>query len=97
MRMYNPPHPGEILRELWLEPMNISVTKMASHLHVSRKALSELVNARTSLSAEMAMRLELALGKSADSWLAHQADFDLWHLQSRSQSLGVKAIAMPSA
>lgn len=90
MRMHNPPHPGEILHDLWLEPMQLSITTAAQVLKVSRKTLSEIVNGRASISAEMALRLQLAFGKSAQSWLAHQAAYDLWQLKDRAKSLGVE-------
>ena len=90
MRMHNPPHPGEILNDLWLEPMGLSITAAAEVLKVSRKTLSEIVNGRASISPEMAMRLQLAFGKSAQSWLGHQAAYDLWQLKDRAKSLGVQ-------
>jgi len=93
MRMHNPPHPGEILRELWLKPLTLSITETARRLGVSRKTLSEIVNGRAAISAEMALRLELAFGKSAQSWLGHQAAWDLWQVQARAKSLGVERIA----
>ncbi len=93
MRMHNPPHPGEILLELWIRPLGLSITAAAAELKVSRKTLSEIVNGRASISAEMALRLELAFGKSAESWLAHQAAYDLWHLKPRAARLGVRRFA----
>jgi antitoxin HigA-1 len=90
MRMHNPPHPGEILLELWLKPLGLSITGAAAMLKVSRKTLSEIANGRASVSPEMALRLELAFGKSAESWLAHQAAYDLWQLQARAAKLGVR-------
>ena len=93
MRMHNPPHPGEILRELWLVPLELSITSAAEKLKVSRKTLSEIVNGRAAVSPEMALRLELAFGKSAQSWLAHQSAFDLWQLQDKRESLGVELVA----
>jgi addiction module HigA family antidote len=92
MNMFNPPHPGELLKELWLEPLNLSITAVAERLHVSRKTLSEIVNGRASVSSEMALRLELAFGKSAESWLGHQAEYDLWQLKQRHEDLGVERI-----
>lgn len=92
MRMHNPPHPGEILRTLWLEPLGLTISGAAAELKVSRKTLSEIVNARSSVSAEMALRLELAFGKSAESWLAHQAAWDLWRLKGRAHRLGVRRL-----
>jgi len=79
MRMFNPPHPGEILAELWLEPLKLTITQAAKNLNVTRKTVSALVNGKTAISPEMALRLELVFGKSAESWLAAQAAYDLWH------------------
>lgn len=93
MRMFNPPHPGEILADLWLEPLNLSITKTAALLNVSRKTVSEIVNGKTGISPEMALRLEIAFDKSAASWLAHQAAFDLWRLESKRADLGVHRAA----
>ena len=93
MHMHHPPHPGELLKWLWLKPMGMTIKDAASALNVSRKALSELVNAKTGLSPEMAVRLELAFGKSAESWLAHQAAYDLWQLEDQKAALGVQRLA----
>ena len=93
MTQFNPPHPGELLSELWLQPLNLSVTAAAAQLKVSRKTLSEIVNARAAISAEMALRLEMAFGKSAESWLGHQAAYDLWQLQDQRARLGVERLA----
>jgi addiction module HigA family antidote len=94
--MYNPPHPGEILAEMWLEPLGMSITEAAVKLNVSRKTLSEIVNGRAGISPEMALRLELAFGKSAESWLAHQDAYDLWQARQRGDSLGVTPVPIPN-
>lgn len=94
MKMHNPPHPGTILREMWLKPLDLSVTQAAAQLKVSRKTLSEIVNARAAVTPEMAMRLELAFGKSAQSWLGHQAAFDLWEMEPRRAAFDVARMAM---
>ena len=73
MLMHNPPHPGEILRTLCLEPLGLSVTDAAKALGVSRKTLSSLLNGRTGISPEMAVRLSIAFDTSAESWLRQQA------------------------
>jgi addiction module HigA family antidote len=91
--MLNPPHPGELLRDLWLKPLGLSVKDAAIALNVSRKTLSELVNGKAGITPEMALRLELAFGKSADSWLAHQAAYDLWRLEDPRAALGVHRLA----
>jgi addiction module HigA family antidote len=81
MRMHNPPHPGAILQSLWLEPIGISITEAAQALGISRKTLSKIINGRGSLTPEMAVRLARACGTSPESWLAHQAAYDLWQLR----------------
>jgi addiction module HigA family antidote len=93
-KMYNPPHPGELLRELWLAPLGLSITRAATLLGASRKTLSEMVNGRASVTPEMALRLELAFGKRADSWLGHQAAYDLWILEPKRTSLSIQRVAV---
>ena len=93
MRMFNPPHPGEILAELWLDPLKLNITQTAKNLNVTRKTVSSLVNGKTGISPEMALRLELAFGKSAESWLSAQAAYDLWKLEAKRDSLGVHKLA----
>lgn len=91
-RMFNPPHPGEILADLWLQPLNLSITAAAARLKVSRKTLSEIINGHTGITPEMAVRLELGFGKSAKSWLGHQAAFDLWKLDMRRADFGIERL-----
>ena len=79
MRMHNPPHPGEVLKTLCLEPLNLSITETAKALGVSRKTLSAILNGRAGISPEMAVRLSIAFGTSAESWLTQQTQYDLWH------------------
>jgi addiction module HigA family antidote len=78
MEMHNPPHPGEVIRELCLEPLEVSVTAAARALGVTRKALSELLNGRTGVSPAMALRLANAFDTTAESWLSLQQQYDLW-------------------
>ena len=92
MRMHNPPHPGEILREMWLAPLGLSITAAAESLKISRKTLSEIANGHASITPEMALRLELAFGKSARSWLGHQNAYDLWQMQERVAGLGIERV-----
>ena len=91
--MHNPPHPGEVLRELCLEPLGISVTEAASALGVSRKTLSSILNGRARVSPEMAVRLSIAFGTSAQSWLNQQVQFDLWQAEQRRRHLRVRKLA----
>ena len=87
LRQHNPPHPGEVLAGLWMEPLGLTVTALAEKLGVARKTVSKIVNGGGAVTPEMAMRLELALGASAESWLGHQAAFDLWQLQQSRKRL----------
>lgn len=91
--MHNPPHPGEILRQLCLEPLGLSVTEAAKALGVSRKTLSAVLNGRSGISAEMAVRLSLAFKTTAESWLNQQMQFDLWQVNKRRKSLKVLRLA----
>jgi len=81
--MHNPPHPGEVLQDTVLAAGRMSVTEFARKLGVSRASLSRVVNGRAAVSADMALRLAAALGGSAESWLAMQAAYDLWHASKR--------------
>jgi addiction module HigA family antidote len=79
MTMHNPPHPGEFISAIYLEPNHISVRELAGALDVSPSTLSRLLNGATAVSPVMAIRLSRALGRSAESWLAMQSNYDLWH------------------
>ena len=96
MLMHNPPHPGEILRTLCLEPLGLSVTEAAKALGVSRKTLSSLLNRRTGISPEMAASLSIAFDTSAESWLRQQAQYDLWHAEQR-RSAGSRPESQPES
>ena len=76
--MFNPPHPGEILKELYIEPLNLSVTKIADKLRVDRKTVSRIINGRSIVTAEMALRLSKLFNTSPNLWLNMQASYDLW-------------------
>ena len=93
MKMHNPPHPGEVLRQLCLDPLNLTVTDAARSLGVSRKALSSILNGRTGISPEMAVRLSMAFDTSAESWLNQQLQYDLWHAEKNRKSLHVARLS----
>jgi len=93
MLMHNPPHPGEVIRQLCLEPLGLSVTEAAKGLGVSRKTLSSLLNGRSGISPEMAIRLSIAFDTSAESWMNQQTLHDLWHAEQRRGELKVKKIS----
>jgi len=92
MLMHNPPHPGEIIKELCLEPLGISITDAAEALGVSRKTLSTIVNGRAGISPEMAVRLSIAFDTSAESWLNQQSQYELWHAEQHRGELQVKKL-----
>lgn len=93
MDMHNPPHPGEVIRELCLSPLGITVTEAARALGVSRKSLSELLNGRSGVSPEMALRLAKAFDTTAETWLEQQMQYDLWLARKRHKGLKVKRLA----
>ncbi|MBZ5510505.1 MAG: HigA family addiction module antidote protein [Acidobacteriia bacterium] len=82
MRMYNPPHPGSVLRD-YLQ--GVSVTNAARHLGVTRVALSRILNGSAGISADMALRLSDALGTSPDLWSGMQAQYDLWQASRKKR------------
>lgn len=93
MRMHNPPHPGEILKALCLEPLGLTVTAAAGALGVSRKTLSAILNGRAGISPEMAVRLSIAFDTTAESWLNQQTRYDLWHAELSRKQLRVTRLA----
>jgi addiction module HigA family antidote len=93
MKMHNPPHPGEVLKELCLGPLDITVTEAAKALGVSRKTLSAILNGRAGISPEMAIRLSIAFDTTAESWLNQQVQYDLWRAERKRKKLRVKQLA----
>ena len=92
MKMFNPPHPGEIIKGLWLDPMGVTITEAAKAIGVSRKTLSKIINKKAGISPEMALRLSIALGSSPESWLKHQMSFDLWKVKKNREQLDVQPL-----
>ena len=87
MAMYNPPHPGEFITEVYLEPNNLSGRQLAAKLDVAASTLNRILTGASGVSPEMALRLSKALGRSPESWLAMQYNHDLWRAK-RSVKLG---------
>lgn len=84
MTMFNPPHPGSILKEDVLPELGIGVTEAATQLGVSRVALSRVINGKAAISAEMAIRLEAWMnGPTAETWVRMQAEYDLWQARQK--------------
>ena len=90
MAMHNPPHPGGIVKRQCLEPLGLTVTRAAEGLGVTRQTLSELLNERTGVSVEMAIRLSKAFGSTPETWLGMQTAYDLWQARARARQIAVE-------
>lgn len=93
-RMHNPPHPGEVIQELCLDPLGLTITAAATGLGVSRRALSALLNGHAGISPDMSIRLSKAFGRSAQSWLQLQLQFDLWQAEQHADAIKVKRFSV---
>ncbi|MFP4061722.1 MAG: HigA family addiction module antitoxin [Halochromatium sp.] len=82
MTMHSPPHPGEFIREVYLEPFELTGRQLAANLGVSPSTLNRVLKGSSGISSEMALRLSKALGRSPESWLAMQNQFDLWQARN---------------
>ena len=83
MRMFNPPHPGEFIQEVYLEPFGISTHVVADKMKVLPSTLNGLLDGQIDVSSEIALRLSKTLGRSAESWLAMQSNYNLWHARQK--------------
>jgi addiction module HigA family antidote len=94
MKMHNPPHPGEVIKELCLEPLNMTVIEFAEALGVSQQNLSAILNSRASITPEIAIQLGKALGTSPESWLNQQMQYDLWQAEKTIGNIEVKRLSV---
>ena len=85
MTMHKPTHPGEFIRSVYLEPFDISARALAENLAVSPSTLNRIMTGKSGISPEMALRLSKALGRSAESWLAMQDQYDLWQAKKTAK------------
>ncbi|MGF1616174.1 MAG: HigA family addiction module antitoxin [Gammaproteobacteria bacterium] len=92
MPMHNPPHPGEFIREVYLEPNGITGRQLAGKLGVSPSTLNRVLQGNSGISPEMALRLSKALGRSPESWLAMQDNYDLWQARQTADLATVERI-----
>lgn len=92
MTMHNPPHPGEIIKELCIEPLGLTITEVAEALGVTRKTLSSIINGKSGISPEMALRLSKAFDTTPESWLNQQLQYDLWQIKKKIGKLKVKKL-----
>jgi len=97
MTMYDPPHPGEFIREVYVAPFEISVRHVAESLGVSPSTLSRILNGKSNVTPEMALRLSKTLGRSPESWLAMQDQYDLWHARKKVNLRQVKKLDISAA
>ncbi len=97
MAMHNPPHPGEFITEVYLEPHGVSGRELAAKLGVSPSTLNRVLTGRSSVSPEMALRLAKCLGRSPESWLAMQHSCDLWLAKKSVDLRAVEALRLSAA
>jgi antitoxin HigA-1 len=83
--IHDPPHPGEVLKGLHMDPLNLTIKEVAEHLDVDRKTVSRLINRHTGITAEMAIRLSKAFNTTPDLWMNMQTNYDLWHAKQRTK------------
>ena len=95
MGMHNPPHPGQFIREVYLAPSGISARKVAESLGVSPSTFNRILNGASGVSPEMALRLSKALGRSPESWLTMQDNYDLWHARRTVDLKQVRKLRVP--
>ena len=95
MPMHNPCHPGEIVKYECLEPLGLSVTRAAEGLGITRQALSDLINEKSGVSVDMAIRLSKAFGSTPETWLGMQMAYDLWQARERAESIRVEQFVIP--
>jgi antitoxin HigA-1 len=92
MIMHNPPHPGEIIKEAYLEPLGLTITEAAKALKVTRKTLSAIINGKAGISPAMAIRLSKAFHTTPQLWLNMQQSYDLWHAQKETDVSHIKIL-----
>jgi addiction module HigA family antidote len=97
MAMHNPPHPGEFINEVYLEPNNHSGRELAAKLDVSASTLNRILKGTSGISPEMALRLAKALGRSPESWLTMQCSYDLWQARQHVTLEKVRKVRLTTA
>ena len=97
MGMYNPPHPGEFIREVYLDPFHFSARQVAAKLRVSPSTFNRILNGESGVTPEMALRLAKTLGRSPESWLAMQHNHDLWQARQRVNLKEVEKLELSAA
>jgi len=93
--MFDPPHPGEFISEVYLAPSGLSARSLAGKLGVTPSTLQRLLNGSHGVSPEMALRLSCVLGRSAESWLSMQHAYDLWQLRKNFDFESLEPLTIP--
>ncbi len=96
MAMYNPPHPGEFIKEVYLEPLGMSPRSVALRLKVSPSTFSRLIKGQSSMSPEMALRLSKCIGRSPESWLLMQDTYNLWIARESIDLAEIEPLTTPA-
>jgi addiction module HigA family antidote len=94
MNMHNPPHPGVFIRDVYLEPYKVSYRTVAQKLNVSPSTFNRLIKGQSNVSSEMALRLSKTLGRSPESWLAMQSNYNLWIARQKVNLDNVEKLAI---
>ena len=97
MAMHNPPHPGEFIAATYVGPFDLSIRGLSENLGVAASTLTRLINGQTGISPEMALRLSKSIGRSPESWLAMQYNYDLWIAKKKTNLSKVKSIEFEAA
>ena len=85
MAMHNPPHPGEFIYSTYMEPFGVSCRNLAKHLDVAASTLNRIIKGQSGISPEMSLRLSKTLGRSPESWLSMQDNYDLWQAKKQTK------------
>ncbi|ODS29664.1 MAG: transcriptional regulator [Candidatus Scalindua rubra] len=96
MSMHDPPHPGEFIREIYMEPFGLSSRKVARSLNVAASTFIRLLHCESSVTPEMALRLAHVFGRTPESWLAMQDHYSLWHAKQKVDMRDVKKLELTS-
>ena len=97
MNMHNPPHPGEFIKSIFMEPHSISCRTLATHLGVAASTLNRVVKGKSAVTPEMALRLSKVLGRSPESWLSMQDNYELWRAKQKINLDNVQPIDLHAA
>ncbi|MCP4366514.1 MAG: HigA family addiction module antidote protein [Deltaproteobacteria bacterium] len=96
MAMYNPPHPGEFIKDVYLVPLGVTLRGVALRLKVAPSTFSRLIKGQSSISPGMALRLSKCLGRSPESWLLMQDSYDLWQAKQNVDLSDIEPLATPA-